>query len=237
MNAMTYPESVALSRPDPDLIQSADQFLAVARQAYASITTADECEAAGEDLKSIKTKQKQLEEARTSITKPLLDAQRAVNALFKGPQDTLAEAERIVKNGILTYQAAEERKRLAAEAAASEAARKEREKLEAQAAKAEAAGKTEKAAALQAASQAIPQHVEIATSAPKVAGLATKSTWKAQVTDKAALVRYVADHPQWLALIEVDQSALNAMARSQKSGMAIPGVKAIEEKQLAARAA
>src|SRR3974377_1473984 len=94
------PESIAIARPDPALIQSAQRFLAHARTSYGEITTAELCEAAGEDLKSIKLRQKQLEDARTGITKPLLDAQRAVNNLFRTPQDTLAEAERIIKRGI-----------------------------------------------------------------------------------------------------------------------------------------
>lgn len=237
MNSTSYPETVALRRPDALLIQSAEDFLALARQSYIAIVTSDECEAAGEDLKSIKAKQKLLEESRLTITKPLLDAQRAVNALFKGPADMLAEAERIVKNGILVYQATEERKRREAEAAAAEAARKEREKLDAQAAKHEAAGRTEKAAALQATAAAIPEHVSIASSAPKITGLSTKSVWKAEITDKAALVAYIAAHPEWLHLVDVNMTAINGLARSQKSALLIPGVKAVEEKQLASRAA
>ena len=237
MNAITLPESVVIPRPDPAIIQSAVQFLASARQSYAVITTADMCEAAGVDLKAIKGAQKRLEDARTTITKPLLEAQRAVNALFKGPTDTLIEAERVVKGGILGYQREEERKRLAAEAIAAEAARKEREKLEAQAAKAAAAGKTEKAEALQATAAAIPERVEIASAAPKIEGLATRSVWKAEVMDKAALVKYVAEHPEWLGLVEVNLTALNGLARSQEDALAIPGVKVIEEKQLASRSA
>lgn len=234
---MTYPETVALAKPDAALILSAEQLLGVARQSYAIITTADQCEAAGEDLRSIKSKQKALEDARTTITKPLLEAQRAVNALFKKPQDTLAEAERIVKRAILIYQDGEERKRREAEAAAAEAARKEREKLEAQAAKAAAAGKTEKAEALAATAAAIPERIEVHSAAPQLGGVSNRSTWRAEVTDKAALVAYVAAHPEWLHLVDVNMPALNGLARSQKSALALPGVKAVEEKQLAARAA
>jgi colicin import membrane protein len=235
MNA--YPETVALAKPDEALILSADQLLTLAKNAYAVIATADECEAAAEDLKSIKAKQKALEDARTTITKPLLEAQRAVNALFKKPQDTLIEAERIVKRGILSYQDVEDRKRREAEAAAAEAARREREKLEAQAAKAAAAGKMEKAEALQATAAAIPERIEIQSGAPQLGGVAARSTWRAEVADKAALVSYVAAHPEWLHLIEANMTAINGLARSQKSALALPGVKAVEEKQLAARAA
>jgi len=234
---MNVPDSVAIARPDPVLIQSAKEFLAVAQASYGEISTAEQCEAAGEDLKSLKVRQKQLEDARTSITKPLLEAQRAVNNLFRGPQETLSEAERIIKRGILTYQETQERARREAEAAAAEALRKEREKLEAQALRAESSGRVEQAEALRTTAATLPERVELASSAPRVSGLSSRSSWRAELTDKAALVRYVAEHPEWLHLVEVNATALNGLARSQKSALAIPGVRVVEEKQLAARAA
>jgi len=233
MNAV--PESIVIARPDPVLIQSAEQFLALARGSYGAITSIDLCEAAGEALKSIKARQKQLEDVRTGITKPLLDAQRAVNNLFRGPQEILAEAERIIKGGILAFQEIEERKRREAEALAAEALRREREKLEAQAARAEASGRIEKAEALRETAAATPERMEIAPTAPRIAGLASRSTWRAEVIDKSALVAYVASHPEWLNLLDPNLTALNGLARSQKSALAIPGIKALEEKQLSAR--
>lgn len=231
-----YPASVAIGKPDDAMLQSADQLLVTARQSYAVITTADQCEAAGDDLKAIKTKQKALEDARTTITKPLLEVQRAVNALFKKPMDALAEAERLVKNGILKYQDAEERKRREAEAVAAEAARKEREKLEAQAARAAAAGRMERAEALAATAAAIPERVEIQSAAPKIAGLSKRGIWKAEVTDKAAFAKYAAEHPEWLHLLDVNLTALNGLARSQKDALSLPGVRAFEEKILGSTA-
>lgn len=236
MNDTTYPQSVAVGRPDAALLDSADRFLITAKQSYAVITTPDQCEAAGEDLKSIKTAQKKLEDQRTTITQPLLAVQRAVNALFKKPQDALAEAERLVKNGILKYQEVEERKRREAEAAAAEAARKEREKLEKQAATAAAAGRTEKAEALAATAAAIPERIEIQSTAPKISGLTKRGIWKAEVTDKAAFLTYVAAHPEWLNLVDVNMTALNGIARSQKDAMSLPGVRAFEEKILGSTA-
>jgi len=236
MNMITVPESIAIARPDPLLMQSADEFLAIARLSYGQIKSAEECEAAGEDLKSIKARQKQLEDARTSITKPLVDVQRAVNNLFRTPQDTLIEAERIIKRGILTYQEVEDRKHLEMEAAAAQALRKEREKLETQAARAQASGKFEVAEALRVSAAVMPERMEIATTVAKITGLSSRSTWRAEVTDKSALIAHVAGHPEWLNLLEPNMTALNGLARSQKSALALPGVKAVEERQLAARA-
>lgn len=232
MNAIAVPETVAIAKPDPTLIRSAEAHLAAAR-ASQSITTLEECERAAEDLRQIKTRAKELEETRMRITKPLLDAQRAVNELFRAPQATLAAAEAILKRSILDFQESEDAKRRAAEALAAEALRREREKLEDRAAKAEASGRLERAEALRASAATVP--LAIPQPVAKVGGLATRSAWRAEVTDKGALVRYVAEHPEWLHLVDANTTALNGLARSQKSALAIPGVRIVEEKQLAAR--
>ena len=233
MNAVTVPEIVAIGRPDPALIQSAEEHLALARSAPA-IRTLEECERAAERLRAIKVAARELEEVRLRITRPLLDAQRAVNELFRGPQTTLGEAEALLKRSILGFQDAEEAKGRAMEAAAAEALRREREKLEEKATKAEAAGRFERADALRSSAATLPLAIPQPTARP--AGLATRSTWRAEVIDKAVLVRYVAEHPEWLSLIDANAAALNGLARAQKSALSIPGVRVVEEKQLAARA-
>ena len=237
MTASELPQSVAIGRPDPAIIDSADRFLVSAQASYAVITTPDEYEAAALDLQSIKTAQKTLEAQRTKVTVPLNQVVKAVNELFKKPAEALEKAERIIKGAITTYQIAEERKRREQEAAAAEAARKEQEKLLAQADKAAAKGKTEQADALRTTAASIPQNVEIASAVPKVGGIAMRGTWKAVVKDKAALVSYCAGHPEWLHLLDVNEQALNGLARSQKSALALPGVEAREEFGIAARAA
>lgn len=230
------PESVAIPRPDPSLMRSPSQFLAVAKLSYAEITTVDQCEAAGEDLKLIKARQKQLEEARTRITKPLVDAQRAVNTLFRGPMETLAEAEQLIKQAVLSFQASEERKRRTLEAQAAMDLRKERERLEVAATDADKRGEKEKAEALRITAATIPERMQLASPAPKLDGLASRSSWRAEVLDKLALVKYVAEHAEWLQLLEPNAVALNGLARSQKSALAIPGVRSVEERLLAAKA-
>ncbi len=236
MNEGIVPESIVIARPDPSLMQGAAQFLAIARASYGEIATADECEAAGEDLKLIKARQKQLEEARTTITKPLLEAQRAINQFFRGPQETLAQAEQIVKHGILRFQEAEERLRRQAEASAAEALRKEREALESAAIVAERTGKVEEAEALRSSAASMPERMQLPAAQSRMSGIAARSVWRAELTDKGAFIRYVAEHPEWLHLVEANATALNGLARSQKSALCLPGVKVFEEKQLAASA-
>jgi len=232
MNAVALPETVAIGKPDPTLMRSVEAHLAAARTAT-SITTLDECERAADELRRIRARAKELEEVRTSITRPLLEAQRAVNELFREPQATLAAADALIKRLILDFQEMEEAKRRASEALAAEALRRQREKLEERAAKAQASGRLERAEALRVNAATLPLALPQAPSG--MAGLATKSTWRAEVADLQALIRYVAEHPEWAHLLEANLTALNGLARSQKSALAIPGVRVVEEKQLAAR--
>lgn len=237
MTTADLPQTVAVPKPEQALLDSADRFLASAKASYAVIKTGDEFEAAALDLQSIKGAQKALEAKRTSAVGPLNGVVKTINEWFRKPTDVLAEAERVIKTGMIGFQNEQERIRREQEAKAAEQLRKEREKLEAQAAKAAAAGKTEKAAALEATAAALPTTVEIAVTAPKVAGIAGRSTWQAAVKDKAAFIKYVAEHPEWLHLIDINMVALNGLARSQKSALALPGVEAVEIQGIAARAA
>jgi hypothetical protein len=88
----------------------------------------------------------------------------------------------------------------------------------------------------QAASvQALP--VVAVSAAPKVAGIAGKSKWKGEVTSKLKLIQFVAANPQFIALLDANESAINKMASALKSAMVVDGVRVYEERQIAARAA
>ena len=70
---------------------------------------------------------------------------------------------------------------------------------------------------------------------PSVRGISTTKKMKAVVTDMHALVRYVAEHPQFLPLLVIDSVKMRAFTTS---GMLanVPGIRLDEEKTLAARA-
>lgn len=73
--------------------------------------------------------------------------------------------------------------------------------------------------------------------APKVSGISVAKTWKARITDKAALLAYIAAHPECLDWVEVKMAPLNGMAKALKNNMKIPGVEAFPEETMSARAA
>jgi|GEM_PF-797660 len=77
----------------------------------------------------------------------------------------------------------------------------------------------------------------VVASKAKVAGISTSKNWKARVTDKAALLKYIADHPEMHDWVDIRMTGLNGMARAMKQTMNIPGAEAYPDISVSARAA
>lgn len=71
-------------------------------------------EAANKLLQDVKGKTKALEAQRTSVTKPMLDAKKQIDAWFKPAKAALAKLEELLKTAIGGYLTAQETARLAA---------------------------------------------------------------------------------------------------------------------------
>lgn len=83
--------------------------------------------------------------------------------------------------------------------------------------------------------QAAP--VSITSATPKVSGVHGKTKWKGKVTNKMKLIQFVAANPQFVELVDANESAINKMAGALKAAMIVEGVEVYEERQIAARAA
>ncbi len=225
--------TLTVEHPDEALFRLSATFLENAERS-SKITSSEKALATGEDLKEIKRLRKELEQKRTSITAPINKALKEINALFKPAKDWLSQAERLIKTKLLEYQTEQERIAQEAQRKADEEARKEREKRERKATIAGLVGMDNKAEELREEAQT--QEAPVITSvAPKIEGVHTRVTWKAEIVDKLAFVKFVIDkRPDLLSLIKIDQAALNVQARSQKDELDMPGIKAIEEKNIVA---
>lgn len=176
---------------------------------------------------------KDLRVAAEQHHRPMIDAaHKAHKAALEGLKRVdapLESAERIIKSKIAGWDI--EQRRLERErqlvAEAEEKARqdalleKEIEHMEAAGARVE-----EVKAVIQ---QAITMPVIAPPPAPvyqKAKGVTTIETWSAEVYSLIDLVKYVAANPQFVGLLQANQTALNAQARSLKQTMQIPGVKA-----------
>jgi len=201
------------------------------------ITEPRDLEVAGEALKRIKKRIKAVEAERKKMTDPLNKAKTAIMDFFRGPIETLKQAEAGLKGKIGAYTEERERIRLEAERKAREEAEAERRRLQAEAEKArreaeELAAKDAKAAEearLKAAeTEMAADLVETKTpdAAPSVDGLSKRVTWHFEITDPAQV-------PDEFKTI--DEKRLGEVARTMKERASVPGVRFFSKTSVAVR--
>lgn len=148
--------STSLARITPEAEREIGESIAVCSAHVPAVTTAAGFDTATADLTDVKGRQKRLEELRKTITGPLVEAKRAVDALFEKPRTLLGQREEELKRALAGYmekkRAAEEAERQRKQAEAEAKAQAERERLEAEARKQREAAEAErrKAEVLQA---------------------------------------------------------------------------------------
>lgn len=221
-----HPTAAALARGADSALALVESFEVVDDESFAL---------GGEELQAIKRKAATLEDQRKAITKPMDDAKKAVMDLFRGPVDLLTKAEGILKGKLLGYQQEQQRKAAEARRIAEQAAEAERQRLAEEAKKLEAEGRAGEATVQRAiAEMVVAQPVTTVAAAPKVAGLATRTTVEFEVVDKLALVQHIAKHPELLNLVVEDSTRLRAYVRGLGLDCQLPGVKVFEKASLAA---
>lgn len=221
------PEVKALAQQAEDMLASATSF---------KVSTPDDYSLAADRLKAVKARQHQLKTLRESITKPMLAALEAARDLFRRPESLLERAEGMLKQAMSAYDEEQDRQRREAQRKLDEAAERERRRLAQQAERAAAKGNSEKAAELQerAAMTVAPIAVQ---GRPEVSGISRRETWTAEVLDKRALVRGVAEGVVPLAAIDANQKFLNGQARALRSELRYPGVRAVPKRTIASGSA
>lgn len=176
------------------------------------------------------------------------EAQRRAEEMVRKEREKI-EAQAAAEKAKAEAQAAEKRRQ--AEEAEAEQRKAESEgnaKAAAKAAAAAAKAREEAEAKDESARRAEAESLEKAAlvsvqAAPvdvaKLKGASVRKKWKAKVTDKAKLVAFIGQNPQFLNLIEIDESALNKMAGAMEKNLdaTLPGVEAYQESQLASRSA
>lgn len=176
-----------------------------------------------------------LEKEVLTPLKALKDGQTVKAVLYVKREKDRAEAEaRRIED--------ERRKRVEEERKAIEAQeRKEREAMEAAQA-AQDAGKLKEAEKIieqvvEEAPVPAPEPVEAVVQAPQVAkvqGLSMVTRWSAEVVDREAFFSHIAKTGDF-ALIDINQTEVNARARREKGDLSIPGVRPISKTTAAGR--
>lgn len=194
-------------------------------------------ETAGEELRAIKAKLAALEASRMNITRPMDQAKKAVMALFSPPVQLLEKAEGVLKSKMLTYSQEKARKALAEQAERERLARIERERLAAEAAALAAAGKPEEAAVKQEIAQMVVAPAPAEVEKPKAVGISTVERWTFEVKDKAALIAFVAAHPEYLDCLDANTTEIRRLALAMKDKCPLAGVRVFKTESISARAA
>jgi hypothetical protein len=133
-----------------------------------------------------------------------------------------------IKAQIVKYREEEERQRRAEEARLRQIARQQEEERRLQEALlAELEGNHEEAEDILAEEvYAVPPIVE--KTLPKVEGISTVETWKAEIVDLMALVKAVAEGRAPISLLSGNQTAVNSIAK-HKGTLTYPGIRVYPE--------
>lgn len=191
---------------------------------------------AGDTIKEINKRMKLVDEKFAASYEAAEDTKRKAEAARKALANLIDDikAPYVKVKDYLVLQGREYDKKAIARRAEEqrirdEAARKEEEERRFQEAlAAEAEGATEEA-------ESILQEPIYTPSVPapkpeyKVDKRLFPTKWRARVTDKMALILFVSKNPNFVHLLDVNQSQLNTLAKNQQRTMRIPGVVAEEE--------
>lgn len=186
------------------------------------IGTSDQYVFANDKLKLVKSRAKELNDLRLSLTRPLDESKERIMNLFRPAVDKFKTAEKMIKDAMLEYDREMEKKRAEEEEALRKAAEEERERLEKEAKKIAKNGDLDAALALrQQAGEIEDPTVEKDT--PKVSGLAKRKIWKYRITNMDKLPR---------EYMIPNHEMLSEFARETKGEADIPGVEVYYEEIL-----
>ena len=168
-------------------------------------------ESANERIGLLQGLKKRVEDFFKPMKQKAQDAHKQICQQEKEQLSPILTAIEGLKQKTIAYYAAEQQ-RIAAE---QERQRKAAEELAALAAEAETQGDTE--TATEAVGLAAVEEAKV-TCSPSAKGTSMREVWRAEIIDADKVPR---------CFLIVDQAALDALAKSQKDKMNVPGVKAV----------
>jgi hypothetical protein len=228
-------ESIEAAPVRADELAREGQGLYLAVCSYPAPASQQEAQLYAEDLLQVKDRRHFIKAERLKITGPLRAALSAANAHFDRA-DAPFESIELVLKGLLGQWDMEQRKRQEAEQRALEAeAQAERQRLRAEADERErealaAAKDAPEAAGLLAQESAELRQAALELAAPvvpevhKIAGISHRGTWKLRVVDEEAMRDYCHTHREFRGLFPYDPKIGDALARSLKDKLRMPGV-------------
>jgi hypothetical protein len=191
---------------------------------------------AAEHLLAIKELQAEANASFDPIIQAAHQTHKEALAQKKRICDPLLGAEELLKCGMKNFLRLQEKlRREEEERQRAEAERYAAEQREREIEAAEAAGASVEEIEVLAEAPLERRPVVVAPQVRPVSGISMREAWKAEVTDLPALIKYVASRPEFANLLTPNMPAINALARSMRSAMTVPGIKVWNESNIAAR--
>jgi len=212
------------------------EALAIVEQSRALVIVDQETyDLAVDDRGRLKDLVQQIDER---FAEPIQKAHEAHKAVIKLRNDLKAPVEAVLKDRnreLARWDEEREAERERLEEEALEKARLDAERERAKELKRlRKKGFDEQSIAAVAESPLKIKQVEVEDVYQKSDKLVSKTTWSCEVVDKVALIKYVAKNIKLLHhLLEVDQAAVNRLARDQKQLLSVPGLRAVSGKVIA----
>lgn len=183
-------ETLEIPAEAQKLVTQAEDDLALA-QSF-TISSNEAYAQAGEILKTIKGRYRDIESKRREMTVPLDETKKRIMDFFRQPLERLNNAEGLIKGAMLRFTQEQERIRQAEEQRIRELARQEQERLdkalEDEITQAQKEGDTSKAESLLEAAIEIPLPV-VPHERPRVEGIKTVTRWRFKIVDEALIPR------------------------------------------------
>lgn len=217
---------ISLTTEQQQKLNNAEAFLNGAKQFR--IDNVDSYIMASKMLKEIKLKKNEYDNMRKELKAPIIKAGKQIEDFFRQPINFLTQAEQEYKKSISRYLESEDTKKTEQT--------KEKQALENKLnAKAVDALKANDVNAYHAAMEEITQLNQEITTVPKVDGISVRDNWKARVIDFPMLLHAIVEGKAPVALITVDDKALNALASSVKDTVTYPGIEFYNDKIVSVR--
>lgn len=225
-------DNITIAIPDPAPIKA--EVLGIVEAAKSvTIATAGDREGAAVLERALIKKEKAIVAHYKPIKQSLDAHKRVILDQERGYLAPVKEARGIVRQTQLVWDV--EQQRIAEERRQKVEEEIRRRKEEERLAEAEAAqelGDEEKVEAVLERPIEVPK---IPIKAPKSQGQSVRTTWKAEVVDFPKLLAHIAANPALIHLVQPNEQAIRAMARTQKEALNLPGVRVYSEKSLTTR--
>jgi hypothetical protein len=222
----TVMQDIVIARPDPSSLV-AEAAPLVERASKIVVTDVAEHATAQESIKTLRGLEKRITDAFEPTRKSLDTSKKELLALRDGMLRPLETARLTIDRTCGAYET-EQRRIAEAETKRlqEEASKQEEERAFQEALAAEDAGDSALAQSILEEPAPAPV-VYVAPKIAKVEGMSSQTRWHAEVVDKHALDRYVAEHPEFSCYTEPSMPNLNRAAVSQRGALRIPGVRSV----------